>query len=208
MCGRTALTLDKEAVIKKCVFKTKKKPKKEGGGDTSHGAKEGGVDSDQESSLVPVWRDSPSGATWSPSPNIAPTLHTPVISMDKVGTSLSFLSSNNHSISRVGRCACSRCCGGWSRPGTAAPPPPPTASPPTTAGWRAWPPASSTVPASHPGADISLDYLQYLLPHLYCNTGGVWWCARDSTSGANRRLGPSSPTSSPGPWPRVSRKRG
>ena len=92
MCGRTALTLDKEAVIKKCVFKTKRKPKKEGGGDTSHGAREGGVDSeaggDQESSLVPVWRDSPSGATWSPSPNIAPTLHTPVISMDKVGTSL------------------------------------------------------------------------------------------------------------------------
>ena len=93
MCGRTALTLDKEAVIKKCVFKTKRKPKKGGGGDP-HTDREGAGDviseaeSDQESSLVPVWRDSPSGATWSPSPNIAPTLHTPVITMDKVGTSL------------------------------------------------------------------------------------------------------------------------
>ena len=92
MCGRTALTLDKEAVIKKCVFKTKRKPKKGDLGDTTHGAREGAVvseaESDQESSLVPVWRDSPSGATWSPSPNIAPTLHTPVITMDKVRTSL------------------------------------------------------------------------------------------------------------------------
>ena len=94
MCGRTALTLDKEAVIKKCVFKTKRKPKKGDLGDTTHGGREEAGDviseaeSDQESSLVPVWRDSPSGATWSPSPNIAPTLHTPVITMDKVRTSL------------------------------------------------------------------------------------------------------------------------
>ena len=56
MCGRTALTLDREKVVRKCS-----------------GLGRG------ESSAVPVWEAAPCGGEFHPSPNISPSLYTPVL---------------------------------------------------------------------------------------------------------------------------------
>ena len=83
MCGRTALTLNKEQILKKCALK--KKSKKSNNTASREENQEGDtrlnpsdLDCEPEASLVPVWREADSGS-WTPSPNIAPSLHTPVL---------------------------------------------------------------------------------------------------------------------------------
>jgi len=71
MCGRTALTLDKQEIIRKTKLNENKK--------TVYEDNESTTDSVSESTFVPVWNDAPCGRDYFPSPNIAPTLYTPVL---------------------------------------------------------------------------------------------------------------------------------
>lgn len=75
MCGRTALTLHNEQILKKCVFK--KKPKKP----QAENIRTLSLDSDPDVSLVPLWSDA--NGSWTPSPNIAPSVHTPVLRLTR-----------------------------------------------------------------------------------------------------------------------------
>ena len=84
MCGRTALTLAKDDIVRKCVFKKVKK--------TSNTTNQGCPDkddkengSDHDSHIVPVWKDAPCDSEYSPSPNIAPTVYTPILFMSSGG---------------------------------------------------------------------------------------------------------------------------
>ena len=91
MCGRTALTLGKEEILKKCVLQRKgsnneKKKVTEEKIETTEtdGQSVKASDSDdpgleQNIDIEPVWRDAPCGGEFSPSPNIAPTVYTPVL---------------------------------------------------------------------------------------------------------------------------------
>ena len=58
MCGRTALTLRRERLLSKCT-----------------GLVRGGEDS----TALPAWSDAPCGGQYQPSPNISPSLYTPVL---------------------------------------------------------------------------------------------------------------------------------
>ena len=79
MCGRTALTLGKEQIIKKCFFKksqARNNPEAAASDDYTDDNPDNCDDSDI---IVPVWNDAPCGGEYSPSPNIAPTLYTPIL---------------------------------------------------------------------------------------------------------------------------------
>ena len=91
MCGRTALTLAKDDLVRKCVFKIDKKASDDTN-QTSSGPEDNVNDeedkkngSDHESNIVPVWKDAPCDAEYSPSPNIAPTVYTPILFMSSSG---------------------------------------------------------------------------------------------------------------------------
>jgi len=86
MCGRTALTLDKQEIIRKTKLKENQNTEVASHKNrVSSSEKEFNTDTvndgscDEESSLVPVWNDAPCGNDYIPSPNIAPTLYTPVL---------------------------------------------------------------------------------------------------------------------------------
>ena len=59
MCGRTALTLGRERLVSKCTGLVR------GGG--------------EDSTAVPTWSEAPCGGQYQPSPNISPSLYTPVL---------------------------------------------------------------------------------------------------------------------------------
>ena len=84
MCGRTALTLNREQILKKCIFKKSsngnKSNTRKNSNENQDNESQQQIGSDSEASVVPVWRAAPGASgSWSPSPNIAPSLHTPVL---------------------------------------------------------------------------------------------------------------------------------
>ena len=62
MCGRTACTLNPDVLMKACQYKDK-------GGKVT----------------TPEWKDAPCGTQYSPSPNIPPTVYTPVLVREDTG---------------------------------------------------------------------------------------------------------------------------
>ena len=99
MCGRTALTLAKDDLVRKCVFKKVDKEKatnhsnqhNSGSGhannrlDNINDEDEKMNGTDHESNIVPVWSEAPCEGQYSPSPNIAPTVYTPILFMPPSG---------------------------------------------------------------------------------------------------------------------------
>jgi len=85
MCGRTATTLNKDALIQACTFgKNKDKLNNDSGvQNMGNNIKEQKIEDAEENNddlvLLPIWTEAPCGGEYVPSANIPPTAYTPIL---------------------------------------------------------------------------------------------------------------------------------